>query len=208
MRLSELIQAAGLDPLERVGDAAIGDLTCDSKQVGPGACFVAIRGHDADGHAYIPAAIKQGASAVICEDRGACGQTPSVVIDSTRRAVGPLAQAFHGHPSRRLKVVGITGTNGKTTVSWLLKGILTAAGHRPALLGTICYQTGVTDVPAATTTPDPIRLAAMMAEMVAAGQTHLVMEVSSHALDQDRVGGIDFQVGVLTNVTSDHFDYQ
>ena len=207
MRLSELIQAAGLDPLERVGDAAIGDLTCDSKQVGPGACFVAIRGHDADGHAYIPAAIKQGASAVICEDRGACGQTPSVVIDSTRRAVGPLAQAFHGHPSRRLKVVGITGTNGKTTVSWLLKGILTAAGHRPALLGTICYQTGVTDVPAATTTPDPIRLAAMMAEMVAAGQTHLVMEVSSHALDQDRVGGIDFQVGVLTNVTSDHMDY-
>jgi UDP-N-acetylmuramoyl-L-alanyl-D-glutamate--2,6-diaminopimelate ligase len=207
MHLSELIQAAGIEPGEITGDAVITSLTCNSKQVEPGACFVAIRGHDADGHVYIASAIERGAAAIICEDRAACGETPTVVVNSTREAVGRLAQAFHGHPAKKLKVVGITGTNGKTTVSWLLKDILVAAGHKPALLGTICYQTGLTEVPAATTTPDPIALASMMAEMLTAGQTHLVMEVSSHALDQDRVGGVDFQVAVLTNVTSDHMDY-
>ena len=207
MRLSELLQRADVEPLELVGDVDIASLTCDSKQVQPGACFVAIRGHDADGHAYIASAIERGASAIICEDRSGCDDLPAALLENTRQAVGLLAQAFHGHPARTLKVVGITGTNGKTTVSWLLKDILAAAGHKPALLGTICYQTGLTEVPAATTTPDPIRLASMMAEMVAAGQTHLVMEVSSHALDQGRVGGIDFQAAVLTNVTSDHMDY-
>ena len=207
MRFSELVQAAGIQPRQVSGDAAITRLTCDSREVEPGACFVAIRGHDADGHDYIPAAIERGASAIVCEDSSACGDMPTAVVASARHDVGPLAQAFHGWPSRSLSVVGVTGTNGKTTVSWLLKRILLAAGHQPALLGTICYQTGRTDIPAATTTPDPVGLAEMMAEMVAAGQTHLVMEVSSHALDQERIAGIDFQAAVLTNVTSDHMDY-
>jgi len=208
MRLSDLLNEAGLPARCHGGDADLTALTCDTRQIAPGACFVAIRGANDDGHAYIPAAVGAGAAAVVCEDPAAVPEgTPVAVVDDTRAAVGLLAQAMHGWPGRKLRVVGVTGTNGKTTVTWLLRHILSAAGHRPAMLGTIRYETGRRDVAAGTTTPDPISLAAMMAEMVDSGRTHLVMEVSSHALDQQRIAGVDLDVGVLTNVTSDHMDY-
>ncbi|HDZ20560.1 MAG TPA: UDP-N-acetylmuramoyl-L-alanyl-D-glutamate--2,6-diaminopimelate ligase [Phycisphaerae bacterium] len=208
MLLSELLSDAGITPQSLSGDAELTALTDDSRQVGKGACFVAIRGAVADGHRFIASAAEAGATAVICEDAAQVpAGIPHAVVADTREAIGPLAQAIHGHPGRALSVVGVTGTNGKTTVTWLLRRILESAGFRPGLLGTICYEAGARHEPATTTTPDPIHLAAMMAETVAAGGTHMVMEVSSHALDQHRVAGVDFDVVVLTNITGDHLDY-
>jgi len=208
MQLSDLLGLAGVAPRALTGQAEITSLTDDSRQVVPGACFLAVRGAEADGHAYIPQAAEAGAAAIICEDPAAVpADLACAVVDQMRHAVGPLGQAFHGWPARKLITVGVTGTNGKTTMTWVLKQMLEHAGLSPALLGTVVYQTGGQDRAAATTTPGPLALAAMMAEMIAAGRTHLVMEVSSHALDQDRIGGVDLQVGVMTNVTGDHLDY-
>ncbi|MCY2925678.1 MAG: UDP-N-acetylmuramoyl-L-alanyl-D-glutamate--2,6-diaminopimelate ligase, partial [Planctomycetota bacterium] len=132
---------------------------------------------------------------------------PLAVVPNTRQAVGPIAQAFHDWPARKLTCVGVTGTNGKTTVTTLIRAILARAGHRAGLVGTIAYHAGSRDVKAAATTPDPITLAQLCAEMIAAGQSHLVMEVSSHALDQGRTSGLAFAAGVFTNLTGDHLDY-
>ncbi len=208
MRLTELLTAAQLTGYDVAGDAEITSLVCDSRKAGPGACFVAIPGAAEDGHRYISAAIEAGCGAVICQTPAAApSETPMVVLADTRRAVGPLAQALAGWPGRKLTTIGVTGTNGKTTVTWLLRQMLIAAGHRPGLLGTIHYQTGPRTIDAGTTTPGPIALAEMMAEMVAGGLTHLVMELSSHALDQRRAEGVDLAVGVMTNVSGDHLDY-
>ena len=207
MRLSELLSTAQLAGCELTGDTEVTSLVCDSRQAGPGACFVAIAGTRDDGHRYIPAAVAAGCSAVICQDHAAAPDVPTAVLADTRQAVGPLAQALVGWPARKLITVGVTGTNGKTTVTWLLRRSLEMAGHRAGLLGTIRYETGPRTLAAQTTTPDPIALAEMMAEMVADGRTHLVMEMSSHALDQHRAAGIDFAVGVMTNLTGDHLDY-
>ena len=208
MQLSELLTAAHTPAGAVVGDAEITALAVDSRRVSPGACFVAVHGADDDGHRFIAAAVEAGAAAVICQDASSVpAGVPHAVVSDTRGAIGALAQAFFGWPARALRAIGITGTNGKTTVAYLLKQVLAAEGHQVALFGTITYQTGSRTLPAVTTTPDPISLASMMAEAVADGASHLVMEVSSHALDQDRAGGIDFDVGVLTNVTSDHLDY-
>jgi UDP-N-acetylmuramoyl-L-alanyl-D-glutamate--2,6-diaminopimelate ligase len=130
-----------------------------------------------------------------------------VIVDSTRKAVGPLAQAFYDWPARKLTCIGVTGTNGKTTVTSLICAILARAGHSAGLVGTIAYQTGKRDQKAATTTPDPITLAELAAEMVTEGRSHLVMEVSSHALDQDRAAGLRFAAAAFTNLTGDHLDY-
>ena len=207
MLLSQLLSAAQVTSCELTGDAEVTSLVCDSRQAGRGACFIAIAGTAEDGHRFIPAAVAAGCSAVICQNPAAAPDVPTAVLDDTRKAVGPLAQAMAGWPARKLTTIGVTGTNGKTTVTWLLRQFLAAAGRRPGLLGTICYETGRNTVAAQTTTPDPIALAEMMAEMVADGRTHLVMEMSSHALHQQRAAGIDFAVGVMTNVTGDHLDY-
>jgi len=208
MLLSRLLKAAQLTPKSQRGDVEVTSVVCDSREAGPGTCFVAIPGTSTDGHRFISDAVSAGSSAVICEDSSAAVDgVPTALVDSTREAVGPLAQALAGWPARKLTVVGVTGTNGKTTVTWLLRSFLEASGHRPGLLGTIRYETGANTIAAQTTTPDPIGLAAMMAEMVADGRTHLVMEMSSHALHQQRSAGIELAVGVMTNVTGDHLDY-
>jgi len=169
---------------------------------------VAISGTNLDGHRYIPDAIRAGSQAVVCEDASAVPEGVAVgVVEDSREAAGRLAQAVYGWPVRKLTVVGVTGTNGKTTVTHQIRAVLAHAGFSPALLGTIAYDTGARRLQAATTTPDPISLAEMTAEMVAAGRTHVVMEVSSHALDQRRTAGIDFDVGVFTNLSGDHLDY-
>ncbi|MCP4375240.1 MAG: UDP-N-acetylmuramoyl-L-alanyl-D-glutamate--2,6-diaminopimelate ligase, partial [bacterium] len=132
---------------------------------------------------------------------------PCAVVEDTHKALGNLAQAIVGSPAKKLINVGITGTNGKTTVAHLVFNILEAAGHKSALLGTVGYNTSGQLTDAGATTPDPITLARATSEMVAAGRTHLVMEVSSHALDQDRTAGVDFRVGVFTNISGEHLDY-
>lgn len=208
MLLSVLLKDAGLAVRASRGDVEVSNVQSDSRRCGPGSCFVAVRCHDGDGHEYIRAAIDAGASAVVCEkDDGCPSGLPVAVVDDTRVAAGRLAQAIRGWPARKLKCIGITGTNGKTTVAYMTRAILQAAGCSPAMLGTISYQTGKRDSPAAATTPDAVSLAEMTAEMIAAGKTHLVMEVSSHALDQGRAAGIEFDTAVYTNLTGDHLDY-
>ena len=209
MRFAELLSSAKVSDTRRLrGDPDVTGVASDSRCCGEGYCFVAIEGTSDDGHKYIPAAIRAGCQAVVCRapqlvpNDVACAQAKD-----TRVAAAMLGQAMHGWPSRKLTCVGVTGTNGKSTVTHLLSAVLAAGGLSPALLGTICYETGLRSEPARTTTPGPIELARMTGEMVASGRTHLVMEVSSHALDQRRTAGVDFRVAVFTNLTGDHLDY-
>ena len=207
MLFSELLDAAEIRVGSRRGDAEVTSVQTDSRLCGPGACFVAVRGVDDDGHRYIRQAVDAGAAAVVCEDPAGTRPAASAVVCCSRPVVGPLAQAIRGWPSRKLVNVAVTGTNGKTTVTYLIRSILRAAGRPTALLGTIEYDTDGSAAPARTTTPGAVALAEMTAEALAAGKSHMVMEASSHALDQDRTAGIDFQAAVFTNLTGDHLDY-
>lgn len=208
MTLQELMNRAGLTPTHIAGTDQIESLTSDSRQAGPGVCFLAVRGSDVDGHRFIPQAVDAGCAAIICEDASTVpAGLPCVVLTDTRQAAGRIAQAFHGHPGRAMTVIGITGTNGKSTVAWILRQMLAIHGSKAGLVGTIEYDTGLGVRSAGNTTPGPVQLAQLMAEMVANGCTHMVMEVSSHALDQHRVEGIDIDVAIWTNLTGDHLDY-
>jgi UDP-N-acetylmuramoyl-L-alanyl-D-glutamate--2,6-diaminopimelate ligase len=208
MQFDELLTASGLGAECPAGQAEITAVVYDSREARQGACFVAVRGWKNDGHDFIGAAVEAGCSAIVCEDAaGVPDSLPHVLVDNTHIALGLLAQGFEGNPAGKLVNVGVTGTNGKTTVAHLIYNILEATGHETALLGTIEYKTGHRSVEANATTPDPLTLAGATSEMVRAGRTHLVMEVSSHALDQDRTAGINFRVGVFTNISGDHFDY-
>jgi len=208
MLLSELLEKAEVPASIFGGDADITDVQFDSRRCAPGSCFVAVKGWNDDGHAYIDSALAGGASGFVCERLDKTDlPVPFARVPDTHAALGRMAQAIRGFPARKLKCIGITGTNGKTTVAYMVRAILRKAGYDPALLGTVCYQTDLSDSPAGTTTPDPVRLAELTEEMVEAGKTHLVMEVSSHALDQKRAAGISFDVGVYTNLSGDHLDY-
>jgi UDP-N-acetylmuramoyl-L-alanyl-D-glutamate--2,6-diaminopimelate ligase len=207
MLFSSLIAAAGVSA-QLAGDGPVDRVVADSRRVRKGDCFVAVPGTSADGHKFIPAALSAGAAAVVCQDASALPKgTPRALVGDCRRALGPLAQAFLGWPSRKLTVTGVTGTNGKTTFTFLVRQILQAAGRKAALFGTIQYDSLQSAVQASNTTPGALELAEMMAGVVAAGGTDLVMEVSSHALDQDRVAGVEFAAAAFTNLTGDHLDY-
>ena len=208
MLFSKLLESAGLPMREFRGDAEVTEIVVDSRRCRGGSCFVAVRGVKVDAHKFIPAALSAGCSAVVCEDPSGVPEGVAVaVVDNSRVAEARLAQAILGWPSRKLTCVGVTGTNGKSTTTYLIRDILEAANLCPGLLGTLFYETGGRTVEANQTTPDALTLAAMTEEMVAAGMTHLVMEASSHALHQDRCAGLEFQVGVFTNLTGDHLDY-
>ena len=208
MQFDKLLTSAGLGTKGSTGKAEIAAVVYDSRDAAAGTCFVAVRGSRHDGHDFIGAAVEAGCSAVVCEDAtNVPDSVARAVVDDTHSALGHLAQAIVGSPAKKLVNVGITGTNGKTTVAHLIFNILEAAGRRSALLGTVGYNTGGRSLEASATTPDPVTLAGATAEMVLAGRTHLVMEVSSHALDQNRTAGMDFRVAVLTNISRDHFDY-
>ena len=190
-------------------DFKAGSVTEDSRRVGPGALFVAISGTKSDGHAYAEMAVKAGAVAII-GDKGGLREmagVPYISVASPRRAAGLLAQEFAGKPSEKLCVIGVTGTNGKSSTVALVQAMLLAGGQRCAKLGTLGYDFGGDVVATENTTPFAEDLAKIFAGAVAAGCTHLVMEVSSHALEQGRVAGIRFRVGAFTNLTQDHLDY-
>ncbi|MBS0210016.1 MAG: UDP-N-acetylmuramoyl-L-alanyl-D-glutamate--2,6-diaminopimelate ligase [Planctomycetes bacterium] len=178
----------------------------DSRQVRPGDLFVALSGVERDGHDFVADAVARGAAAVLAE-RPIQVDVPVACVADARRAYGHLCQALVGNPSQRLKVIGVTGTNGKTTTTHLIAGVLRAAGQYPAVLGTLGYSDGVEFEAARWTTPPAPVLAAWMARAEAAGCTHVVMEVSSHALEQSRVAGVEFDVVAVTNVRHDHLDY-
>jgi UDP-N-acetylmuramoyl-L-alanyl-D-glutamate--2,6-diaminopimelate ligase len=184
-------------------------LTDDSRRVTAGACFVAVRGLRADGRRFIPQAVERGARAVVAEPPDPLpGQDVGrILVPDTRRALPRLADAFYGHPSRALTLVGITGTNGKTTTSYLAEALLRARGQETGVIGTIQYVVRGRARDAGQTTPEATELQGLLAEMVAAGVGGVAMEVSSHALALQRVDGVGFDVAVFTNLTQDHLDF-
>ena len=190
-------------------DVSITTLTLDSREAGPGVAFCALRGTTTDGHKFIETAAGQGLAAVVCEELPAQlnPATAYVLVKDSAAALGHMASAFYGHPSRQLELVGITGTNGKTTCATLMHKMLRELGYHAGLLSTVQNQIDEEVIPATHTTPDAIRLNALLARMVAAGCTHACMEVSSHAVAQHRVTGLRFAGGVFTNLTHDHLDY-
>ncbi|MHC4606881.1 MAG: UDP-N-acetylmuramoyl-L-alanyl-D-glutamate--2,6-diaminopimelate ligase [Planctomycetota bacterium] len=206
-RLSDLVH--GLCG-ERVNfsEAEIHGVVCDSRKVQPGYIFVAVPGTRADGHDFIADAVQRGAAAVVYQKSLPDGVgVPAFRVDASRKAMAELAARIHSKPTHQLNVVGVTGTNGKSTTVYLMRSILEAAGEKVGLLGTIQYMLGSRAVPAPVTTPGCDDLQSYFSEMVGAGCRSAVMEVSSHALDQDRVFGTRFAAGVFTNLTRDHIDY-
>ncbi|WRS27633.1 UDP-N-acetylmuramoyl-L-alanyl-D-glutamate--2,6-diaminopimelate ligase [Oscillospiraceae bacterium MB08-C2-2] len=186
-------------------DAQVTGITADSRQVEPGSVFVCIAGGKFDGHDHAASALEKGAVLVVAQRD--LGLSPQILVEDTREAYGLLCGAFFDYPAKKLKLIGVTGTNGKTTITYLVKQILEAAGKKVGLLGTIHNEIADMVIPSKHTTPDPLQLHAMFARMAEAGCEYAVMEVSSHALDQRRVAGCRFDCGIFTNLTQDHLDY-
>ena len=209
MKLSELLK--NVKPIAIIGDAdvEVTGIKIDSRQIQPGYLFVAIKGTQTDGHRFIAKALELGAKVILCEDlpeEKADGVT-YVQVTSTETAVGPVATLFHGDPTSKLKLVGVTGTNGKTTIATLLYNMFRQFGHKCGLLSTVCNYIDGEAVPASHTTPDPIELNELLERMVQAGCEYAFMECSSHAIAQQRIGGLHFAGGMFTNLTRDHLDY-
>ncbi len=209
MKLSQLIktlQPRTVSGMDTGGDPQVASLHYRAQQTAPGGVFVAIRGFAADGHDYIDQAVEQGAIAVVT-DRPV--QTGAIVIEvkNTRVALAQLAAEFYGHPSGQMTVIGITGTNGKTTTAYLVEAILQTAGYKTGLIGTINYHFDGRSCDNPVTTPESLDLQAILAQMRAAGVTHVVMEASSHAIDLYRIQHCWFDVGVFTNLSRDHLDF-
>lgn len=210
MNLRDVLHGLTTDPVAAV---PIAGLAAHSKQVRPGDLFVAVPGQTTDGHAFIAEAVSRGAAAVVAQRPPAGNGSvppracPYILVHDTRHALVVMAQRFYGHPSQKLKLIGVTGTNGKTTTTYLLKTILEAAGERVGMLGTIVYQIGDRAVPSVNTTPGPLELQRYFAQMVGEGLRWCAMEVSSHALAQGRIDGLEFETAIFTNLGSDHLDY-
>jgi UDP-N-acetylmuramoyl-L-alanyl-D-glutamate--2,6-diaminopimelate ligase len=199
----------GAEVLFESGDAEIAGLQYDSRQVKSGDCFIAMRGETTDGNRYIDVAIANGAAAVVTDSTQEKPR-PGVAwaqVPHGRRALARLSANFYGRPAEKLRITGITGTNGKTTTSFLIESILHAAGRSSALVGTVEYHVAGQVLPAPHTTPEALELEQLLSDALAAGATDVLMEVSSHALEQQRVYGIPFDVAVFTNLTRDHLDY-
>jgi UDP-N-acetylmuramoyl-L-alanyl-D-glutamate--2,6-diaminopimelate ligase len=206
MRLSEVI--AGTGAQGDVGDdPAVALVTCDSRAVRPGAVFFALRGVRADGHDFAARAAAAGAVAVVADHPVECGPARLLLAASPRRALALAAANVHGRPAERLRLAGVTGTNGKTTVGYLVDACARAAGLASALVGTVVWRHPGGARPATHTTPDPEALQAFLRDAVAAGAVVATMEVSSHALEQERVAGLEFRAAGFTNLTRDHLDY-
>lgn len=209
MTFSELISFCNPVSVIGQGPDEIGMLCQDSRKVTPGDTFIAIRGISSDGHNYIDAAIEKGATVIISEKKsGDLNNIVQIIVNDTRSLIGPLAQKLAGNPAEKLTIVGVTGTNGKTTVATLIWQVLTELGQPASLLGTVEKRFNRSkSIDSALTTADPIEIALDMKKMVQMGSKFLAMEVSSHALDQQRTDGIPFYIAVFTNLSHDHLDY-
>src|SRR5260221_1408664 len=208
MQLRQLIENIPAATVEGPLDREVAGIAYDSRRVTPGMVFVAIPGRHADGHEFISTAIERGATAVICEHNGiATSRATKIKVADVREALARASISYYQHPSSKLKMIGVTGTNGKTTVAFMVKAILEAAGIKTGLIGTVRYEIGDRVIPAQRTTPESLEVQQLMAQMLRSGCQACVMEVSSHALDQKRVLGIEFDVALFTNLTRDHLDY-
>jgi len=193
---------------EEAADIEVLGIACDSRRVKPGWVFVAIPGHQCDGGAFAGDAVARGAVAVVSEKPVRVSKpVVQFIVQDARRGLAALASAFHNKPSRRLQVLGVTGTNGKTTTAYMIRAILEAAGCRCGLIGTICYETGRRTLPASITTPESVDIQELLAEMAAEGMEYAAMEVSSHALCMRRVDFIHFASAIFTNLSPEHMDY-
>ena len=208
MDLADLIIAINPSSLQRNGFACGGNLCTDSRRVQPGDIFVAVKGSQVDGHDYVDQAVRAGATIIVTEKAVLLpGSIRNVIADRTPRALGELAQAQHNWPASQLINLGVTGTNGKTTVAYLTRAMFQAAGISCGLLGTIAYDLNGLSLPAGNTTPDQLQLADLYHQMRQDKTRAVVMECSSHGLDQDRTAGIEFAAAAFTNLTGDHLDY-
>lgn len=190
-------------------DREISSIEQDSRKVQAGCLFIAVRGTNVDGHSFIPQVISAGASAVVCETlpEELSNDVTYIKVDDCNLALAMLASAWNGYPSEQLTLVGVTGTNGKTTIATLLYRLFSKLGYPCGLLSTVCNYVIDREVPATHTTPDPLQLNMLLREMVEEGCAYAFMEVSSHSADQKRIGGLDFDGGIFTNLTRDHMDY-
>ncbi len=212
MRAKDIIESLDSCRLSsNLKDFEVRGISCNSKQVLDNFIFVAIEGTRIDGHRFIKEAVEKGAKIVIARSYDAFLQLPKKVtfirVDDTRKAIANLAAKFYGDPSSRIKVVGVTGTNGKTTITYLMEALLKEAGFLPAVIGTVNYRFKDKIIPSKNTTPGPVELQSLLADMVKDNINYAIMEVSSHALSQERTKGINFHSAIFTNLTQDHLDY-
>ena len=209
MKLSELLKNVKVITSQGDIDIEIKDVNIDSRKIGNGHLFIAMKGTQVDGHKFINKAIELGASAILLEDmpEELNEKVSYVQVASTEEEAGKVATMFYGEPSRKLKLVGVTGTNGKTTIATLLYRMFREFGYKVGLLSTVCNYINDVEVPASHTTPDPIELNSLLARMVEEGCEYAFMECSSHAIQQHRIGGLEFVGGIFTNLSRDHLDY-
>ena len=208
MKLQEII--SGINPIEVVGsvDINITGVNIDSRRISRGHLFIAMRGTQVDGHQYISKAIESGASAIVCEEATDYVENVTYIkVKNTEDIAGIIATTFYGNPTKKIKLIGVTGTNGKTTIATLLYNMFRRMGHKCGLLSTVCNYVEGDAYPTEHTTPDPIELNQLLARMVEAGCEYAFMECSSHAIAQKRIGGLTFVGGIFTNLTRDHLDY-
>lgn len=208
-KVADLLAGIKYQSSDDVAKIEVNSITADSRLVEPGGLFVAVVGASSNGHDYLNQAVAAGAGAVVVNQDSRISDlgVPVVkVVDSTM-LLGKLAAAFYGNPAERMTVIGITGTNGKTTCAYLLEEIVVESGGRPGVIGTVNFRFGGMCREASHTTPDPVQLQSLLAEMAEAEVSHVIMEVSSHALEQGRVSGIHFDVALFTNLSRDHLDF-
>jgi UDP-N-acetylmuramoyl-L-alanyl-D-glutamate--2,6-diaminopimelate ligase len=208
-RLNDILDGVRVQAIENPTNPIVGGLTYDSRAVKDGDCFFAVRGTQSDGHRYIASAIERGAKSIICEEMPEVrnADVAYVVVEDSNIAMAHMAAAFYDHPSEELRLVGVTGTNGKTTTATLLYDMFMAMGYKAGLISTVIYRIGERSVASTHTTPDSIRLNQMMREMVDEGCDYCFMEVSSHAAAQHRIEALRFQGALFSNLTHDHLDY-
>ncbi|OGU14456.1 MAG: hypothetical protein A2X63_04515, partial [Ignavibacteria bacterium GWA2_35_8] len=208
-KLTELIKTLTYTNIIGYTDIDIFSIEQDSRECKAGSLFVAIRGTNSDGHKYIENVIRQGTKVIVCEEIPTINDKniTFIMVDNSRLALAELAHTWYNFPTREMKVIGITGTNGKTTITFLIKSILDSIGEKAAIIGTTGIYIGNQKLPATHTTPGPLQLCSYLSQMKSEGVKYVVMEVSSHALSQNRVSGISFDVAAFTNLTHDHLDY-
>ncbi len=208
MKLSALVHHLNSKGIYNLNDVEITGITNDSRKVKPGYLFVAVKGYRTNGHNFIKKSIECGAQAIVSEEKFCLDQEiPQIIVRNTRKALSFLSSCFYDNPSQKITIIGITGTNGKTTTTFLTKSIIEKAGFKTGLIGTINYQIGNKITPAQETTPESVELQKLVAEMVVAKMKFAVMEVSSHSAVQHRIDDINFKIAVFTNLSAEHMDY-